>query len=111
MAACPVCHGLKRSTVHVNRGSGPHTWEEWACSNCQGTGEVTQSRLEAYRTGRTINALRKDQRWTLRQLAQMLELDNVTLSHVENGRLDLNVTTGILMRVQSLIQTGESEGE
>jgi len=84
---CPSCRGKKTSLWHINRGSGPHTWEHRTCTTCTGTGIITPEHAGRITEGERRREDRKSRLLSLRQEATRLGISARELSDIENGRI------------------------
>lgn len=83
---CPVCLGNPKSIAHFNMGENkPHEWREVECDACEGTGRVTQQRMDAITDGRKLRDDRIARDMSLREEAQRLGISPAQLSRRERG--------------------------
>lgn len=83
---CPVCLGSPKSIAHFNMGENkPHEWREIECDACEGTGRVTQHRMDAITEGKKLRQDRIERNMSLREEAQRLGISPVQLSRRERG--------------------------
>jgi hypothetical protein len=82
---CPACQGSPKSIAHFNMGDKPHEWREIECDACDGTGRVTQQRMDAITEGRRLRADRIERDMSLSEEARRLGISSVQLSRRERG--------------------------
>jgi hypothetical protein len=86
--ACPFCDGKRTVFAFVNTGedSSKHFSGIFKCSQCNGTGEISEDHLKEYMDGRVMREARIRSGETLSAAAKRLNMSATELSNIEHGR-------------------------
>ena len=84
---CPSCNGKKLVWTHLRFADGRGDMRWLPCTQCEGTGEISEEMGQWVLEGRVLRERRLAARRTLRAEAQRRGIDCATLSKMEMGKI------------------------